>query len=204
MDKINAVTLCHIGTEFIVIAGVSFWLNRRITGLEEKIEIQNDLISKYEELINQQGQMLMRHEQIIRQMTGAPPFPGSQSGPGIKPPAASGPAGGPGIKPPAASGPPGGPGDRRARPPQIPANTTPVGAETQYHAEESDISDTELDKLIGNDELSMLRESKKTKKDVVEDHIELICDEGNCDLKNREMEIKIKKRRRGRGKKIVR
>jgi len=80
MDKINAMTLCHIGTEFVVIAGVSFWLNRRISSLEEKIDIQNDTINKYEEMINQQGQMLMRHEQIIRQMTGAPPLPGGVGG----------------------------------------------------------------------------------------------------------------------------
>jgi hypothetical protein len=200
MDKINAVTLCHIGTEFVVIAGVSFWLNRRITGLEEKIEIQNDIIGKQEEIIGQQGQMLMRHEQIIRQITGVPPLPGSQTGSGNKPPYTSGPSSGHGNKQPSTSG----PGDRRPPPSQTHVNTTPVGVETQYQVEESDISDTELDKLIGNDELSVLQGSRKSKKDVVEDHIELICDEDDCDLKNQEIEIKIKKRRRGKGKRAVR
>ncbi len=199
MDKINAVTLCHIGTEFVVIAGVSFWLNRRISSLEEKIDIQNDTISKYEEMINQQGQMLMRHEQIIRQMTGAPPLPGPQPGGGHKP--------GPG----APSGPPGGhkPGPPRSHQPQTPVNTIPgVGSQRQMDdsdiSDVSDISDAELDKLIGNDELSILKGSKKSKNDMVKDHIELICGEDDCDLKNQEMEIKIKKRRRGKGKRVIR
>ena len=74
MDKINAVTLCHIGTEFVIIGTITFWLNRRISSLEEQINIQNDTISKYEEMINHQGQMLMKHDQIIRQLTGMPPL----------------------------------------------------------------------------------------------------------------------------------
>lgn len=182
MDKINAVTLCHIGTEFVVIASVSFWLNRRISSLEEKIDIQNDTISKCEEMINQQGQMMMRHEQIIRQLTGAPPLSG-----------------------------PGGPSVPRQPPQsqsQTPVNIIHTGGRSQNQmdisdvSDASDISDTELDKLIGNDELSILKGSRKSKNDMVEDHIELICGEDDCDLKSQEMEIKIKKRRRGKGKRV--
>ena len=200
MDKINAVTLCHIGTEFVVIAGVSFWLNRRISSLEEKIDIQNDAISKYEEMINQQNQMLMRHEHIIRQMTGAPPLQRPPSGPGGSKPGPNGGPGGPGRQQPPPS---------RLHQPQTPVNTIPKEFESQNQVEESDtseISDSELDKLIGNDELSMLKGSRKPKKNVVEDPINLICgeDDDYCDLKNQKMEIRIKKRRRGKGKRVIR
>ena len=180
MDKINAMTLCHIGTEFVVIAGVSFWLNRRMTSLEEKINMQADIISKYEEIITQQGQMLMRHEQIIRQMTGAPPISGLQ--PRANPKTE--------IKPSQLS--------------QTPISSVSTEDERHNQVEESDISDSELDKLIGNDELSVLKGQKtdKVKKEPVEDHIELICTDGECSLKNREIEINTKKRRRGKGKKV--
>lgn len=182
MDKINSMTLFHIGTEFVVIAGVSFWLNRRISSLEEQINIQNETINKYEELINQQGQMLMRHEQIIRQMTGAPPLSGPHPGNAPK----SGPK----------------PSSGTPRLPQTPVSSIPVEVEPHTQIEESDISDTELDKLIGNDELSILKgqRSEKVKREQEEDHIELICQDDQCDLKNQEMEINIKKRKRGRGK----
>jgi uncharacterized coiled-coil protein SlyX len=192
MDKINSMTLFHIGTEFVVIAGVSFWLNRRISSLEEQINIQNETINKYEELINQQGQMLMRHEQIIRQITGAPPLSGPQPGNTPK----SGP------KPPA--GPK--PSSRPPQLPQTPVSSIPTEVEPHTQVEESDISDTELDKLIGNDELSILKgqQSRKVKKEQKEDHIELICADDQCDLKNQEMEINIKKRKRGKGKRVRR
>lgn len=193
MDKINAMTLCHIGTEFVVIAGVSFWLNRRMSSLEEQINIQNDTISKYEELINQQGQMLMRHEQIIRQMTGAPPISG-------------GPPGGSKPQPHVQGGRDQGQsriherdGHQRMHSQQ---NTTPREFEPQNQPEESDISDTELDKLIGTDELSILKGPKNSRKNTNEDDIELLCGEDDCGLKNQEMEIKIKKRRRGKGKRV--
>ncbi len=198
MDKINAVTLCHIGTEFVVIAGVSFWLNRRISSLEEKIDIQNDAISKYEEMINQQNQMLMRHEQIIRQMTGAPPIPRPPSGPGGSKPGPNTGSGGRQQSPPS-----------RSHQPQTPINISPNEFESQNQVEESDtseISDSELDKLIGTDELSMLKGHRKPRKNVIEDPVSLICeeDDDHCDLKNQEMEIRIKKRRRGKGKRVIR
>ena len=199
MDKINAMTLCHIGTEFVVIAGVSFWLNRRISSLEEQINIQNDTISKYEAMINQQGQMLMRHEQIIRQMTGAPPL----SGPPGQDAPSPGKARAPGRP---KSGQPinhGGHQYPRSQQPQTPVNTTHREFELQNQMEESDISDSELDKLIG-DEISILKGSENPKKNTAEDHIELLCGEDDCDLKNHEMEIKIKKRRRGKGKRVIR
>ena len=187
MDKINAMTLCHIGTEFVVIAGVSFWLNRRISSLEERINIQSDTISKYEEIISQQGQMLMRHEQIIRQITGAPPISG--------PPSSS-----PGGHKPLPQHPqhP----QQTGHPQTTPLNATPKESMPQTHVEESDISDTELDKLIGNDELSILKGSRKPRSSI-EDPIELICEEGDCDLKIQGEQIRIKKRRRGKGKRVT-
>ncbi len=201
MDKINAMTLCHIGTEFVVIAGVSFWLNRRISSLEEQINIQNDTISKYEAMINQQGQMLMRHEQIIRQMTGAPPLSGPP-GQDAPSPEKARPPGRP------KSGQPINHGEHqypRSQQPQTPVHNivTHSEFELQNQMEESDISDTELDKLIG-DEIDILKGSENPKKNTAEDHIELLCGEDDCDLKNHEMEIKIKKRRRGKGKRVIR
>nr|QBK85520.1 MAG: uncharacterized protein LCMAC101_01070 [Marseillevirus LCMAC101] len=189
MDKINAITLCHIGTEFVVIAGVSFWLNRRITSLEEKIDIQNDTISKYEEMINQQGQMLMKHEQIIRQMVGAHPLPSRPSEPGGHKPSPQQPQNQQ-------------PRQSQNRQPQTPVNTASQGVTPQSQVEESDISDSELDKLIGYDELSILQGLKNPRKNIAEDPIELICEGDDCDLKSREEQIRIKKRRR-KGKKVT-
>ena len=180
MDKVNAVTLFHVGAEFVVIAGVTFWLNRRISGLEEKINILNDTIQKYEETMARQNQLLMRHEQIIRQITGAPPLPTS-------PPQENG--GGPQQ-----------PRPQQPRPqqPQTPIATTPREDVPPPQVEESDISDTELDKLLG-DELATLKSSKKQKEPrTIEDPIELICEDDHCDLKNSIDQTKIKKRKRSR------
>ena len=70
MNNINSVLLCHIGVEFVVIAGITFYLNKKINSLDDKINIMRDTLLKYEEIIQNQQQMLIRHEQIIRQLTG--------------------------------------------------------------------------------------------------------------------------------------
>jgi len=86
---------------------------------------------------------------------------------------------------------------------QTPANTIPREYLPQSQVEESDISDSELDKLIGNDELSILQGSKKSKKNTAEDPIELICEGDYCDLKDQEETVRVKKRRRGKGKRVT-
>ena len=58
MDKVPITTLAHAGLEIVVIAGVTFWFNKRISSLQEEVNLMKDTISKYEEIIGQQQQIL--------------------------------------------------------------------------------------------------------------------------------------------------
>ena len=174
MERVNAVTLCHIGTEFVIIAGVTFWLTKRISALEERVAVQNDIIGKYEEIINNQNQILMRHEQIIRQITGNVSFPVQ------------------GVK---NSDP-----DHNHRSTNRQTKITGVSPISNNSSiEDVDISDSELDRLIGKDEIKNLNKKNLRDSDV-EDPIELICEEDRCDLKRPKSNTKVKKRRGVEGK----
>ena len=72
--------LIHVGTELIVIGGLTFWLNRKINGVSEQVTILQNKLTKYEEIIERQNQLLMRHEQAIRAIFGEPPLPRPQGG----------------------------------------------------------------------------------------------------------------------------
>ena len=74
MDKIGTATLIHAGLEVVIISGVTFYLNRRISSLQERIDIMQDTISKYEAVLTQQSELLNQHENILRRMIGAPPM----------------------------------------------------------------------------------------------------------------------------------
>jgi uncharacterized coiled-coil protein SlyX len=196
MDKINAMTICHIGAEFVVIAGLSFWLNRRISNLEEKIDIQTETINKYEAMINQQHEMLLRHDQILRQMMGIPHSSGRGDELNQQPRSKQDPA-------------------KPNNPQKINQSNQSLGLDQQrqqtraffkedpqsYSIEESDISDTELDQLIGNDELSILKGLERETKNNTKDCIEITCGD-ECNLKNQDTKINVKKRRRGKEKKV--
>lgn len=63
-------TLIHVGTELVVIGGLTFWLNKRISSLETIIGSLEHKLSSYENIIQQQNQLINKHEQIFRELFG--------------------------------------------------------------------------------------------------------------------------------------
>lgn len=61
MESIDKMTMVHIAGEVIVIGGLTFWMNKRISGLQEEI-------AELRQQIEQQNQLLSQHEMIFRQM----------------------------------------------------------------------------------------------------------------------------------------
>jgi len=72
MNSVDTKTLVHIGVEAVVIGGVVFWLNGRISGVQTGLAELQQKIQMLEGVIQQQNQLLSRHEAILRQMMGAP------------------------------------------------------------------------------------------------------------------------------------
>ena len=70
---INNQLLIHVGVELVVIGGITFWLNKRISSADARVEEMADRIAALENVIGQQQQLLLKHEQILRSLVGAPP-----------------------------------------------------------------------------------------------------------------------------------
>lgn len=75
--NLDMQTLIHVGTELVIIGGISFWLNRRIGAIDSKCEDLLKKIAAYEDIISQQQALLQRHEQIFQRILG-PQYPGGQ------------------------------------------------------------------------------------------------------------------------------
>lgn len=73
--NLDMQTLIHVGTELVIIGGISFWLNRRIGAVDSKCEDLLKKIAAYEDIISQQHVLLQRHEDIFQRMLG-PQYPG--------------------------------------------------------------------------------------------------------------------------------
>ena len=81
MTSVDTKTLVHAGVEIVIIGGIAFWLNTRISGLQEELTVLRQKVESLEGVIQQQNQLLSRHEAILRQITGGGPPPQSHQGP---------------------------------------------------------------------------------------------------------------------------
>lgn len=77
-NNIDTQTLIHAGTELVVISGITFWLNKKITSNEDEIKILKEKISKLEEIIARQNQMLISHENVLTAITSGQNRPSAE------------------------------------------------------------------------------------------------------------------------------
>lgn len=81
MEAIDKKTLIHAGIETVVIAGITFYFNKRISTLEDYISQMNEKLNKYEEIIQRQDQVISIHDQALRDMMARFPSPGHSNSP---------------------------------------------------------------------------------------------------------------------------
>lgn len=136
MEFVDQKTLIHAGIEFVVIGGVTFWLNRRISNIHEEVIELRKKVDSYEHIIQQQNQLLSRHETMLRQIFGEQPKKS------IPPPSYH--------KPPPA-------------PSTAPASIEEIDEESE---EEEEISPEELDKLLGPELKNIKQGRKSPKQEV--------------------------------------
>ena len=184
MQAVNTQTLVHVGVELVVISGVTFWVHRKTSLLQEEINDLRDKVAKADDLIERQGQLLARHDQIIRQMlNGGGPNPslGGNSVQSMQP----------------RRGPSQSPMSEQSRRPPRASNSDLQQSQSYQHDEEPDMPDEQLDELLQT-ELGNLEESRgKTP-----EFIELDCTGDSCTLKAPKDSSRAKKKNRGKGSKI--
>lgn len=86
MNSLDTKTLVHVGVEVVVIGGVAFWLNGKISTVQKELAEALGRIQRMEEIINQQNQVITRHEMILRQIMGGRPPPTPPEQPRSVPP----------------------------------------------------------------------------------------------------------------------
>jgi len=72
MAAVSTQTLIHIGTEVVIIGGITFWFAKRTSDLQSQVD---DLTKKLEaalQVIDSQGKMLMAHEEFLRSAARPP------------------------------------------------------------------------------------------------------------------------------------
>ena len=74
--SLSTINLIHLGTELVLIGGMAFWFNRRISAMEVEIIKTQGLKAKIDELEQQlarQRELLIRHDEILTKIIGGPP-----------------------------------------------------------------------------------------------------------------------------------
>jgi hypothetical protein len=78
--NLDSQTLVHVGTELVLIFGITFWLNRRISTLEAQNTALEQKLAAYEKILEAHDKLLkVHHEQLgmIFGRGGPPPKPKS-------------------------------------------------------------------------------------------------------------------------------
>jgi hypothetical protein len=144
--------LIHVGVELVVMAGLAFWMNKRIGVVESGVQGCMSQMKKYEEILAQQSNVLSKHDAILRQIFGGgppPPDPRALSPPPGPDPRAMTPPHDPrGMTPP-----PPGPDPRAMTPPpdptSIPPPPGPRGKETKKSRKGlKEVTPDDLDKML--------------------------------------------------------
>jgi len=71
-NALDTKTMIHIGVEAVVIGGVTFWLNGRVSSVQRTCQELQERLQTLESVIQQQNQIISRHEAVLRQVMGAP------------------------------------------------------------------------------------------------------------------------------------
>ena len=72
LSSINPQTMIHAGVECVIIGGLAFWVNRRISPMETSLEEITKKIKALEIIVEQQHQHIMYQDAAIRQILGEP------------------------------------------------------------------------------------------------------------------------------------
>jgi len=83
MATLDTQTLLHIGIEFVVIGGLTYWQHKNISAVRDEVAELKEKLAKMEEIIASQGQLLMQHEQFFR---GVPQQPSMHRQPHVNKP----------------------------------------------------------------------------------------------------------------------
>lgn len=73
--ELDTKTLIHVATEFLVVGGVSFWLNKKITTLNHTVEELQGRVNAYEGILKRLIDLGTKHENMLSQIVngGYPP-----------------------------------------------------------------------------------------------------------------------------------
>ena len=182
MSAINTQTLIHVGVELVVVAGITFWLNKKISDANIKSAQQADQISQLKAALEQQNQLLMRHEAIFQQMFGSEQGPpeNTQMQPHVSPPQSQSQS----QIPPSQEIPP-----PQSQPqPQVPPSQSKFQGQPVSPAPIGDVLGTDLDAMM-EEEMDAIQGSGDT---------EVNCNGDTCTLK---LEKRKDKKHRKRGSK---
>jgi hypothetical protein len=61
----NIQTLIHVGTELVVLTGLTFWLNKRLGSVETNSNLLNERLIKCEQVIQQMQQHINRYDLLF-------------------------------------------------------------------------------------------------------------------------------------------
>jgi hypothetical protein len=64
---LDIATIAHVGVELVVVGGLVFWFNRRISAVEEKCRLLEEKVTQLEAAIMKQHGFLVEHERILQQ-----------------------------------------------------------------------------------------------------------------------------------------
>lgn len=72
LSNVDTQTLIHVGTELVIIGGLSFWFNKKLGDLQTQNLILEKRLKEMESVIEQQQKILESHEMALRKIFGIP------------------------------------------------------------------------------------------------------------------------------------
>ena len=75
MENVNKTMLVHVGMELVVIGGLTFWFQKKISIQQERVNNLEERLAKLEEIIVKQGNIIAQHENMFRQLGSSSQIP---------------------------------------------------------------------------------------------------------------------------------
>jgi len=73
-NYIDTKTIVHLTVEAVVIGGAVFWLNGKISNVQNNVAELQQRIRALEEIISRQDQVITQHSKILQQILGGTPM----------------------------------------------------------------------------------------------------------------------------------
>lgn len=67
-SNFSTSSLVHIGVELVVIGGLSFWIHKKTSDLQEQVTRLTEKVGKYDELLRRQADVIAQHENGLRHL----------------------------------------------------------------------------------------------------------------------------------------